>query len=132
MKGLWSSWWTLALPPPWLRTPMAIPSASGRVSAPLLGPSFCKIAAHDTVVAVLSGASLILYGFYRGSVGPRRVCFNVAGVYITKLQSATHRACVDATRQAPSRAPRRSGVRCERRRPGRRPLGGRGRGWGRG
>ena len=28
------------------------------------------------------------------------LCFNVAGVYITKLQSATHRACVDATRQA--------------------------------
>tara|TARA_B110001452_G_scaffold53714_1_gene41149 strand:+ start:305 stop:1516 length:1212 start_codon:yes stop_codon:yes gene_type:complete len=27
-------------------------------------------------------------------------CFNVTGVYITKLQSATHRACVDATRQA--------------------------------
>ena len=28
------------------------------------------------------------------------LCFNIAGVYITKLQSATHRACVDATRQA--------------------------------
>ena len=25
--------------------------------------------------------------------------FNIAGVYITKLQSATHRACIDATRQ---------------------------------
>ena len=27
-------------------------------------------------------------------------CFNATGVYITTLQSATHRACVDATRQA--------------------------------
>ena len=34
------------------------------------------------------------------TMAPALLCFNVAGVYITKLQSATHRACVDATRQA--------------------------------
>ena len=37
-----------------------------------------------------------------GAVGLMSVSlllFNIAGVYITKLQSATHRSCVDATRQ---------------------------------
>ena len=46
-----------------------------------------QMAGSPTLVGLVATMSLSL------------LLFNTAGVYITKLQSATHRACIDATRQ---------------------------------